>query len=170
MGNNQLLNSQSKQDSELNAFERLADRLKKHFSRLKIILFMDALYVTQSVMGILHKYRWGYIIKFSKNKLKNFAKLLNKRRGARVTIPGQPCYRGRRQEFYWRNNLNYGYDWDLTINLVACLERREEVNKLTGVIDIKYSEHTWISNIAISIDNVHELLNLGARKKEAIED
>jgi hypothetical protein len=53
---------------------------------------------------------------------------------------------------------------------VACLERREEVNKLTGVLEVKYSEHTWISNIPISIGNVQELLNLGARKKEAIED
>ena len=37
-------------------------------------------------------------------------------------------YRGRRQEFYWRNNVEYGYDWQLNINLVACLERREEIN------------------------------------------
>ena len=44
------------------------------------------------------------------------------------------------------------------------------MNKQTGAIEIKYSEHTWISSIPISIDNVHELLNLGARKKEAIED
>jgi hypothetical protein len=43
-------------------------------------------------------------------------------------------------------------------------------NKKTGAFEIKYSEHTWISSIPVSIDNVHELLNLGVRKKEAIED
>jgi len=44
------------------------------------------------------------------------------------------------------------------------------VNKVTGNIEVKYSEHCWISSIPQSIDNIHELLNLGARKKEAIED
>src|SRR5207249_2420930 len=52
MENNQLLSPQNKCDCELNAFERLAARLKKHFPRLKIMLFLDALYATQSVMGI----------------------------------------------------------------------------------------------------------------------
>jgi hypothetical protein len=170
MPNNQLLSRETKQDCELAAFERLAERLKMHFPRLKMIIFMDALYATQEVMGILHRNHWNYVIQFSKHKLKHFAKTLNRKRKTRMMIPGQPYYRERRQEFYWHNHLTYGYDWELDISLVACLERYEEVNKTTGVIDIKYSEHTWISSIPLSIDNVHELLNLGARKKEAIED
>src|SRR5207248_2660086 len=88
----------------------------------------------------------------------------------KTMIPGQPYYRGRRQEFYWHNHLNTGYNWELSISLVSCLERREAVNKLTGAIEVKYSEHTWISSIPISINNVHDLLNLSARRKEAIED
>lgn len=59
MDNNQLANPTNKQDCELKAFERLAEKLKKHFPRLKIILFMDALYATQSVMGLLHQYGWS---------------------------------------------------------------------------------------------------------------
>jgi hypothetical protein len=164
------MSPQGKMDCELNAFERLADRLKKHFPRLKMIMFMDALFATQGVMGVLHKNHWEYVIKFSKNKLKCFAKILNKQRKVKSIIPGQPYYRGRRQEFYWKNNIEYGYDWELRINLVACLERREEVNQQTGTVEVKYSENTWISSIPLTIDNVHELLNLGARKKEAIED
>ena len=170
MENNQLSNPQSKQDCELVAFERLAIRLKQHFPRLKMIVFMDALYATQGVMGTLHKCRWEYVIKFSKNKLKSFAKILNQKRKAKLMIPGQQYYRGRQQEFYWKNNIEYGYDWELMISLVACLERREEANNITGAIEVKYSEHSWISSIPLTIDNVHELLNLGARKKEAIED
>lgn len=170
MENNQLLSRDRKTDCELNAFERLAKKLKKHFPRLKIITFMDALFATQAVMGIMHLYNWEYIIKFAKNKLKHLAKLLNKKRKIKQMITDQSHYRGRRQEFYWSNNINYGYKWELYINVVACLERREEVNKVTGDIEIKYSEHSWITSIPLSIDNVHELLNLGARKKEAIED
>ena len=105
MDNNQLISQVSKSDCELNAFERLAERLKNHFPRLKIIVFMDALYATQSVMGVLNSYRWEYIINFSKNKLKHFAKLLNKNRSKKSIIPSQSHYRGRRQEFYWKNNI-----------------------------------------------------------------
>jgi len=170
MENNQLINNATKQDSELRAFERLSEKLKKYFPRLKIILFMDALYATQGVMGDMHKYNWEYAINLPKNKLKDFAKLLNKRRKDRVTIPEQPFFRGRRQEFYWVNNIEYGYDWELKISLVACLEKREEINKLTGEIEKKYSEHFWISSIPLDIDNVHEICNLGARKKGFIED
>lgn len=125
MQNNQLISRESKQDSELAAFERLAERLKKHFPRLKILVFMDALFATQDVMTILNKNKWDYLIQFSKNKLKSFAKILNKRRKEKLMIPGQPYYRERRQEFYWRNHLPYGYDWQLDINLIACLERYE---------------------------------------------
>jgi hypothetical protein len=89
MENNQLINPTSKQDCELNAFERLTERLKRHFPRLKIIVFMDALYATQSVMGVLQQYRWEYIINFSKNKLKIFAKILNRQRRFKSIIPGQ---------------------------------------------------------------------------------
>jgi hypothetical protein len=99
MENNQLINPVSKQDCELNAFERLADRLKQHFPRLKMIIFMDALYATHGVMGKLRKCGWDYVIKFSKTRLKSFAKILNKQRKVKSIIPGQLFYRGRRQEF-----------------------------------------------------------------------
>ena len=52
--NNQLIQDEGKQDSETTAFERIAVRLKKYFPRLRLILFMDAMYATQSVMGILN--------------------------------------------------------------------------------------------------------------------
>jgi hypothetical protein len=170
MENNQLMNPKGKQDCELHAFERLAEKLKRYFPRLKTMVFMDALYATQGVMGILHNYHWEYIINFPKTKLKFLAKQLNKKRNEKVMIPDQKYYRGRQQEFYWVNNIEYGYDWELNISLVACLERRQEVNKLTGEIEIKYSEHQWLSSIRITIDNVHELCNLGARKLNLIED
>lgn len=170
MENNQLANPDGKQDCELKAFERMNKKLKKYFPRLKIMMFMDALYATQGVMGDIHRNGWEYVINLPKNKLKDFAKLLNKKRSDKMMILNQPYYRGRRQEFYWVNHIEYGYDWELKINLGACLERREEINKLTGEIEKKYSEHAWISSVPLSINNVHEILNLGARKKGFIED
>lgn len=110
------------------------------------------------------------MINLPKNKLKHLAKRINAERKNKRALSENAYYRGRRQEFYWINGIEYGYDWQLSITLVACHERREALNKSTGEINIKYSEHVWISSVAISIDNAHEMCNLGARKKECIED
>ena len=53
---------------------------------------------------------------------------------------------------------------------MACFEEYESVNQKTGKIEKCFSEHAWISSIPAKISNLHELLNLGARKKELIED
>lgn len=44
------------------------------------------------------------------------------------------------------------------------------VNKKTGDAEERYSEHAWISSIPANLMNVHEIFNLGARKRELIED
>jgi hypothetical protein len=168
--NNQLLQTNDKQDSETTAFERLANRLKKYFPRLKMIFFMDAMYATQTVMGLLHNHHWEYIIRLPKNKLTDLAKQLNKNKSTSVEVPAQEAYRKRQQEFHWENDISYGYEWELTIHLAACSERYEEVDRKTGEIVQRFSEHAWISSLRVSRDNVHELFNLGARKKELIED
>lgn len=161
---------QNKQDSETTAFERLVERLKEYFPRLKIMVLMDAMFATQSVMGILHTNKWEYMICLPKRKLTDFAKILNRNRKTRIPLPNRQYYRKRKQSFFWENNIPYGYDWELNISLVACFEEYEEVNHKTGKIEKCYSEHAWISSIPVNVDNLHELLNLGARKKELIED
>lgn len=42
--------------------------------------------------------------------------------------------------------------------------------KKTGEIIVKYSQHQWLSSIRATINNVHELCNLGARKIGLMED
>lgn len=168
--NNQLIQEHGKQDCETTAFERLSDRLKEYFPRLKMIFFMDAMFATQSTMGLLHENNWEYIIRLPKRKLTDFAKQLNRCKSSSQSIPNQAAYRKRKQEFYWKNNITYGYEWQLTLHLVGCTERYEEADKKTGKIVERFSEHCWISSILMSLDNVHELLNLGARKREMIED
>jgi len=128
------------------------------------------MFSTQSVMGILHTNQWEYIIRLPKRKLTDFANLLNKNKPMRLSIPNQQHYRKRKQSFYWENNIPWGYEWELTLNLAACFEEYDGVNPKTGEIEKCYSEHAWISSIPANVDNLHELFNLGARKKELIED
>lgn len=168
--NNVLEQGRCKQDSETTAFERLAERLKKYFPRLKMILMMDAMFATQSVMGIMHDNHWEFIIRLPKRKLTDFAKQLNDKRSARTSLPNQHYYRKRKQSFFWENDITYGYEWQLTINLIACFEEYKAVNQKTGEIEKCFSEHAWISSLPSKIDDLHELLNLAARKTESIEN
>ena len=53
----------------------------------------------------------------------------------------QPYYRERLQSFFWKNNITYGYDYQLRINLIACFEEYEVVNPETAEIEKHFSEH-----------------------------
>ena len=167
---NQLNDSDGKQDSETTAFKRLALRLKKYFPRLKLLIFGDAMFATTGIMELLRENHWEFIIRFSKRQLTSLAKTLNSAKKNSFQIPGQPMYRERWQTFYWKNNLHDGFGGDLKIHLVGCTEHYQEVDKLTGKIEERYVERAWISSILITSDKLHELINLGARKKELIED
>lgn len=115
--------------------------------------------------GLLHENRWDYIICLLKKKLTDFFKRLKENKDAHQSIPDQQAYRKREQAFYWENNVTYRYEWQLQIHLVACIENYYEVNKKTGDIEGRYSEYAWISSIAATIDNVHELFNCGGTQK-----
>ena len=168
--NDQIANPTGKQDCELTAFVRMAKKLKNYFPRLKIILFMDSLYATQGVMEICFENDWEFMITLPTRKLKSLAKSLNKKKENSQFIPDQTHYRERRQEFYWDNHVSYGDYCHLNIHLVGCLEKYHIVNKQTGEVEMAHSTHSWISSIPLSISKLHELCNLGARKKELIED
>ena len=62
-----------KQDCELNAFYRLAEKLKKRFPKLPICLGMDSLYAASPVFDLCKKYGWHYIIRFKDGSIKSVA-------------------------------------------------------------------------------------------------
>ena len=64
----------TKQDCELKAFYRLAEKLKKQFPRLPICLGMDSLYAAAPVFDLCRKYGWHYIIRFKDGSIKTIAK------------------------------------------------------------------------------------------------
>lgn len=51
----------TKQDCEINAFKRLAKKIKEEYPRLKIIIGADALYASKTIMDICKENGWKYI-------------------------------------------------------------------------------------------------------------
>jgi hypothetical protein len=51
-----------KEDCEINAFQRLSQRLKREFPRLPICLVADALYACQTIVVICQQFDWHYVL------------------------------------------------------------------------------------------------------------
>ncbi len=60
-----------KQDCEINAFKRMAPRMKKEYPKLKFIITGDALYATAPMLDICKENGWHYIFNLKKNRLKH---------------------------------------------------------------------------------------------------
>ena len=61
--------SVNKQDCETKAFKRLANKIKKEYPRLRIIISGDALYASKPVMEICKENKWKYIIRFKEGSI-----------------------------------------------------------------------------------------------------
>lgn len=155
-----------KQDCELKAFARLVDKLKKYFPRQHLMIILDNLYACEQVLSKLKQNRWEFMIKLPA-KVSTLYNALKAEEETKQSIPDKPRYRCREQYFYWLNDCDYR---GMNVHLVACQEQWDAVNNETGERLRMRSEHTWISSIPLSIDNVHELCNLGARNRALIEE
>jgi hypothetical protein len=171
--NNTLDEVTNKQDCELKAFKRLAERLHRHFPRLPITVLLDGLYPNGPVMALCRKYRWGFMMVLQDESLPNVWKEAN---GLHKLHPEQAyiqTWNGRRQAFWWVNDIVYEHGPNdrlkQTIHVVVCEEEWEEVNEKGNIVS-KTSRHAWISSEPLSQKNIHTRCNLMARKRWGIEN
>ena len=68
--NTEINNEKQKQDCEVNAFKRMAPRIKKNYPKLKFIISGDALYATTPMINICKDNKWNYIFNLKKDRLK----------------------------------------------------------------------------------------------------
>lgn len=61
--------NETKQDCETKAFKRLAEKIKKEYPKLKIIISGDALYANKPVLNICKEKGWKYIIRFKEGAI-----------------------------------------------------------------------------------------------------
>jgi len=162
----------SKQDCELKAFRRIAEKIKKHFPRLKIMVILDGLYPKGPVFELCREYGWQFMIVLQDKSLKSvweeFAGLQKLEGKKKMKIK----WGNRDQEFTWVNNILYTYDNDKkeqTLHMVICEEQWDEAGK-NGTIEHKQSKHVWVSSEPLTSRNLHERCNLGGRCRWGIEN
>ena len=163
-----------KQDCELKAFKRLADRLKKYFPHLKIALTLDGLYANGPLMDLCQRYGWDYIIVLKDGSLKTvWEDIEGLKKEGLVEKYTAPIKNGVKQEFWWVNNIDYRYGDNksnkVKINVVVCEESYTCIDSKTGQEVEKTGKFAWISFREITVRNVEKRCNNMGRPRWNIE-
>ncbi len=134
-----------KQDCEMNAFKRMASRIKKNFPKLKFIITADSLYASGPFIKLCLDYKWDYIFRLKSDKLKS----VNQDFDGIISID-----KGSILDNYFLVK-NYKYN-KYTFNIVRFIEKSPP-NENDKVF-------TYITNISIDDNNIKDIVVLGRRR------
>lgn len=165
--------SNDKQDCETRSFYRLANRLKKQFPRLPIMILIDGLYAQGPVMKFCQRDKhWEYMIVLKDKSLPSVWEEFDALKVLEPNNKYEQKWGTRRQHFQWVNEIDYAFGPngrnELKVNVVVCEEDWEDLDD-NNEIEIKTSRHAWLSSSPLTRRNVHECCNLGARHRWGIE-
>jgi hypothetical protein len=160
----------SKQDCELKAFYRLADRLKQRFPRLPLCLLLDGLFAGGPTFALCQRYGWQYLIVLREDDLpavqEEFHALLAAAPENHLRF--RPADQDQMvQDFDWVNDIAY-LDAERhlhTVAVIRCLE-----TKPAAKAERKTTRFKWITNFDVHSSNVLELANHGGRLRWKIEN
>jgi len=119
----------SKQDCEIKAFKRLAEKLKKKYPRLPICILGDSLYACEPVFEICDSNKWKYLIRFKEGRIKSVASEFNSIKDIERKA-GEKCT--------WTNGIAYN---KRAVNLIeAEIEVGREKKVYTFITDVKITK------------------------------
>lgn len=133
-----------KQDCEMNAFKRMAKRLKKNFPKLKFIITADALYASGPFIKLCLDNKWDYIFRLKSDKLQT----VNRDFEGIIQIES-----GSKHKNYF---LVKDYQFNsYTFNIVRYIEHQY---KMPDKI------FTYITSLDVNDDNIVEIIDLGRNR------
>jgi hypothetical protein len=160
----------TKQDCELKAFYRLAERLKKAFPRLPICLSLDSLFACGPVMSICEDYKWKYMIVHKEKSIpyiqEEFEALLPLAPENHLRAYMGP-QRKIRQDYRWINHMSYvdSEKDEHTVGVLECLEEKPDSDGAP-----KTTRFRWITNFNLKSSKVIPLAYEGGRIRWKIEN
>lgn len=134
-----------KQDCEMNAFKRMASRIKKNFPKLNFIITADALYASSPFIKLCLDNKWDYIFRLKSDKLKtvnqDFDGIISLDKGSKL------------DNYFLVNDYKYN---KCIFNIVRYIEKSPPNHK--------DKIFTYITNIPIDDNNIKEIVLLGRRR------
>ena len=160
----------TKQDCELKAFYRLADRLKHRFPRLPICLLLDGLFAGGPTFALCDKYHWQYLVVLTEDDLSSVHQELE------LLMPLAPknyltVHAGVqseiKQDFRWVNDIAYvdSQKREHRISVMECLETCPDSKG-----ERKTTRFKWVTNLKVKTNNIRILTNQGGRLRWKIEN
>lgn len=166
-----------KQDCELKAFKRLAQRLKECFSHLSILVLLDGLYPNGPIMELCYQNNWDFMMVLQDGSLPSVWEEIKGLKDLQSDNRLSRKWGDRLQHFWWVNDIQYEYldpatkkKKKLKLHVVICEESWEEIAPGSTTMVPKKSRHVWISAEPLHKANVHPRCNLGARHRWGIEE
>ena len=136
-----------KQDCEIKAFKRLAERLKQKYKRLPICILGDSLYAVEPIFQICKKNNWRYILTFKEGRTKSiWAEFQKLKELEKNNING--CT--------WVNSIDYK---DSLVNVAELKLKEKEIERI----------FSYITDLEIKEKNVEEIVSAG-RSRWKIEN
>jgi len=142
-----------KQDCEMKAFSRLAEKLKKEYKRLPICILVDSLYACTRLFDICKENKWKYILRFKEGSIPSIAKEFNIIKKIETN---------EENGFNFVNEIDYN---DKKINVAEYVEHVQSKKKVEE-IERKF---IFITDIEITKKNAEEIVAAG-RSRWKIEN
>lgn len=144
----------SKQDCELNAFKRMAKRIKSNFPKLPIIISGDSLYACEPVKNICKENKWEYIIRFKPDSIPTLGEQITKLEELDNKSPKKEKESNENDIFY-TNEITYGEAKDnRTTNIIKYYDKEDNSS----------IEFMWITSIEITNNNMNEIIKFGKQR------
>ena len=133
--------NETKQDCEIKAFKRLAEKIKSEYPKLKILISGDALYACKPVMDICKENDWKYIIRFKEGSIPSLYQEFE-------TVVAE-ANESTKANYEYVTGLDYG-------------EEKINVIKYTDVK--KKTEFVYITDLPITNKNIEYTIKVGKNR------
>ena len=145
--NNDMNNEKDKQDCEVNAFKRMAPRIKKNYPKLIFVVTGDALYATTPMINICNSNKWHYIFNLKKDRLKNVYEQFEDD----INYENETS----KENYYLSSNIVFK---DNKVNVFRYIEEKIIDNELKVVV------FNYISDLKVTNSNIEEIVAMGRRR------
>jgi hypothetical protein len=160
----------TKQDCELKAFYRLAERLNARFPRLPILLSMDGLFAGGPTFDLCRRYGWKFMIVLKDDDLPSVNEefdALSKLQPENRLVWRTGKQAQVKQVFRWVDDIAYvdSEKKEHPLSAIECLETKPDKEGRK-----KTTKFKWVTNCNVSDINVTILSNDGGRMRWKIEN